>query len=533
MKNLTTMLQKGNIKPKDRVKLLVADMASKERDGKELLSKADRHALSEGWTPKDNEEVREYNSYNEAWKSTAYAEMDAQTTYLQATNGLLRANKYIDMILYRGGKGDFKNGIADKTIEVLQKKEDAQEALNLTLGYLGFELDYLVYLYAYELAGEELQKDLLALYPDAKTERDYLEQEETIFNLFNGKETLTQKAKEELAELIAIQAFNRYLGELDLTRWYAGISLLDIAKVLAKDMDIKYNPDSKALHKELENKITDYATDNKTTPKELIKETVLASLNNEKHGLLTVYQPLFLSNEKATCNETDTGLTHKEVFNKWLEVKGKAKEEIQKLVGSGKLKVEKRQRDYGRIRALFVNLTEEVKKEIKEPIHNDPKDIVTGESLYNLEGDYQFIKDFRKQAEEFKVFGALVLFLRGCSFVKDYATLLAFEILFEELSKTFGTDLTYSIKKWIAGFEYDIELLKMDFLMLADEITQGGYESNRVYYMTESYIDELLATPFDTKTIKPDIDGRVSTYANKIKDNLGRDFTNPFETNEK
>jgi len=51
--------------------------------------------------------------------------------------------------------------------------------------------------------------------------------------------------------------------------------------------------------------------------------------------------------------------------------------------------------------------------------------------------------------------------------------------------------------------------------------------------MTESYIDELLATPFDTKTIKPDIGGRASTYANKIKDNLGRDFTNPFENNEK
>ena len=533
MKNLTTMLQKGNIKPKDRVKLLVADMASKERDGKELLSKADRHALSEGWTPKDNEEVREYNRYNEAWKNTAHAEMDAQTIYLQATNGLLRANKYISLILYRGGKGDFKDGIANSAIEVLQKGQDRQEALNLTLGYLGFELDYLIYLYAYELAGEELQKDLQALYPDAKYERDYLEQEEAIFKLFNGKEIPTQEAKQKLAELIAEQAFNRYTTELDLTRWYAGISLLDIAKVLAKDGDIQYNKDSKALHKELEKRITDYATESKTTAKELLKETVLASLNNEKHGLLTVYQPLFLSDKKATCNEADTELTHKEVFKKWLEVKAKAKEEIQKLVGSGKLKVERRQRDYKRIRALFVTLSKEARQEIKEPMPSDPEDIVTGESLYNLEGDYQFTKDFKKQAEEFKVFGALVLFLRGCSFVKDYATLLAFELLFEELSKTFGTDLTYSIKKWLAEFEYDIELLKMDFLMLADEITQNGYEGNRVYYMTESYIDELLATPFDTKTIKPDVDGKVSVYAKKIKDNLESDFTNPFENNEK
>jgi len=500
MKNLTTMLQKGNIKPKDRVKLLVADMASKERDGKELLSKADRHALSEGWTPKDNEEVGEYNSYNEAWKSTAYAEMDAQTTYLQATNGLLRANKYIDMILYRSGKGDFKNDIANTAIEVLQNKEDAQEALNLTLKYLGFELDYLVYLYAYELAGEELQKDLLALYPDAKTERDYLEQEETIFNLFNGKETLTQKAREELAELVAEACFNRYTGKLNLNGYFGNLPLFELLGKWSFYHNIPIKPEElykgfkgKPYDNEIEEikdcfnaikvvitpKLLTYSEEHNTPVKELLKGTVIRWLED---GLfIKDFTPLYLSNDKATLNNKDTELTHKEVFNKWLEVKERAKEEIQKLVGSGKLKVEKRQRDYGRIKALFVALTKETKQEIKEPIHNDPKDIVTGESLYNLEGDYQFIKDFRKQAEEFKVFGALVLFLRGCNFVKDYATLLAFEVLFEELSKTFGTDLTYSIKKWLANFEYDIELLKMDFLMLADEITQTGYESNRVY----------------------------------------------------
>ena len=67
-KNITSILQRGNIKPSDRVKLLVADMASKERDGKTLLTEADKHALSEGWTPKNNEEVREYNRFNEGWK---------------------------------------------------------------------------------------------------------------------------------------------------------------------------------------------------------------------------------------------------------------------------------------------------------------------------------------------------------------------------------------------------------------------------------------------------------------------------------
>ena len=58
-KNITSILQRGNIKPKDRVLLLVADDVSRERDGKALLTDADRPGLREGWTPKDNNEVNE------------------------------------------------------------------------------------------------------------------------------------------------------------------------------------------------------------------------------------------------------------------------------------------------------------------------------------------------------------------------------------------------------------------------------------------------------------------------------------------
>ena len=43
-KNITSILQRGNIKPSDRVKLLVADDVSRERDGKALLTEADKHA---------------------------------------------------------------------------------------------------------------------------------------------------------------------------------------------------------------------------------------------------------------------------------------------------------------------------------------------------------------------------------------------------------------------------------------------------------------------------------------------------------
>ena len=45
MKNLTTALQKGNIRPKDRMILLVQDYVSKDKDKKSILTDADKQAL--------------------------------------------------------------------------------------------------------------------------------------------------------------------------------------------------------------------------------------------------------------------------------------------------------------------------------------------------------------------------------------------------------------------------------------------------------------------------------------------------------
>lgn len=544
-KNITSILQRGNIKPSDRVKLLVADMASKERDGKALLTEADKHALSEGWTPKNNEEVREYNRFNEGWKNVAYAEMDAQTTYLQATNGFLRASKHISYIIqkdrYKIKKDDksldsLKNTFADWALKSIIEKGKEGEALNLVLGYLGLELDYTIYLYAFELADEQLQKDLLVLYPDAKTERNYLEQEEIIFNLFDGKDKITQEAKEKLAELIVDECFNKHFGEWSFSSYFADIPLLEVAKKTAENNKIAYNEKSDDLADELRNKLKAYADKNKKDIKDLLRETILAGLNNDKDGLLQAHQPLFLSDEKATCNEQDTKLTHKELFKKWLDVKAKATETIQGLIDKGELKTERKTKDFGRVKksieeilATAIDFKGKTGQDRQDTPITEAKTIITGESLYNLKGDYQFIKDFKEQAEDFKIFGALVLYLRECSFVKDYSTLLAFELLFKELSKTFETDLTYSIKKWIGKFRDELKLFTIEFLMLADDITEASYKADRVYYLTESYLEELLTMPFAPDKIKPDMDGRIKVYAGKIKDILEDDFKNPFD----
>jgi len=570
-KNITSILQRGNIKPKDRVLLLVADDVSRERDGKALLTDADRHALSEGWTPKDNNEVKEYNLYNEGRRNIAFGELDAQTTYLNATVGFLRASKYISYILFKNRftkeTKTIKEGIANRAIDSLNDIETIKdtiegealkdeitnfffssgkpaiilegeaneialnnklnkhnEALNLVLGYLGLELDYTIYLYAFELAGEELQKDLLALYPDAKTERSYLEQEEIIYNLFNGKDKLNQTDKEKLAELIADECFNKHSGEWSFSGYFADIPLLELAKATAENNKIAYNEKSDDLADELRNKLKAYADKNKKDIKDLLRETILTGLDNDKEGgLLQAHQPLFMSDEKETCNEQDTKLTHKELFKKWLDVKAEATKIIQGLIDKGELKTERKIREYKRLKNLYLKLAQETGQDRQDTPITETKTIITGESLYNLKGDFNFVKDLREQAEDFKLLGALVLFLRECKFIKDYATLLGFLELYKKISKVFDEDLTYKIQGYIKSFNEDLEGLKMEFLMLADDIMEANYKGDRVYYLSESYIEELLAPTFDPDKIKPDTD-KLKVYFDAFKDLFGDSF---------
>ena len=329
------------------------------------------------------------------------------------------------------------------------------------------------------------------------------------------------------------------------------------AEDLLKHLEEKYNNAGEeiaglnnAIKKELTPKLTAYAEKHNTTIRELLKETIIKWLDD---GLfIKDFTPLYLSEDKATCNKQDTKLTHKEVFNKWLEVKAKATKTIQGLIDKGELKTEKRKRKFKNLFKLINNELDKDQKEKtiqenirKHPLYNiknldlnaviveetgqdetitETKTIITGKSLYNLKGDYNFIKDLREQAEDFKLLGALVLFLRECSFIKDYANLLGFLELYKRMSKVYDIDLTYKIKGWIKSFNEDLELLRFEFLMLGDDIMEANYKSDRVYYLSESYIEELLTMPFNPDEVKPDTSGKLEVYFDAFKKLFGDDF---------
>jgi hypothetical protein len=578
-KNITALLQKGDIKPKERVLLLVANQVSEERDGKSILTEADKHALSEGWTPKDNNEVREYNRFNEGWRLAVFAEMDAQTTFLITKAEHFR--KYIittELNLYPFYREQLNIVERLKNIKVV----DIKEAIEITNKQReqklknGIDFDYAIYQLAFESLSDDFKKDLKTLYDEVEYEHQYLDQEETIANLLNGKNELTKEAKEKLAELVADKSYNKYAGKYQLYHYFAGIPLAEVARyfLASKGVKIKGKPlaqnqqtddEDSQTHKDIQKVIEDYARDNKVKIETILKEACLKWLDGD---LLEQYTPLVLSESKATYSG-DTKHPHNEIFKEWLKAKEKARATIQKLIDKGELKTEETGQDK----------------------------TITGESLYNFKSDFEFVKDFKKQVDEYdanagliyadddpeqkgdnldqelliadkdedgkpaivSIFGMSVKRIESGlqphffkevdrngkaylefknegmekmfkeireSLISGYAKLLAFEDIFKRLSKTYETDLTGKIKNWRESVSEFIDQHNDALKRATGQKLWGGEENEEA----ESWLIEqrgVLKTKddlfIDKEKITPNKDG-LESYYTKFKDALGNDF---------
>jgi len=527
MKNFNTLLKKTNLKPKERVILFVHNAVKEEREGKSILSETDKYNLmGEGWRPNSNEEIREYNRYNEGWRTAGFAEMDAQTTYLNAENAFLRVMRLLDFFIFR----DSKKGIGKYEDFYKKRPENFDEgkALDTILKNSGLELDYTIYLYAFELADKDLKDDLITLFADIKTEKRYLDEEEKLAELLKDGLKPSQEIREKIADLIIGQIYNDYAKEWQLWGYYADMPIIEIVRKWAEYSKIDYKADLKAVEKEIKEKdavkkveaetkekrtdeeiaddidkiaieraIKRQAEKENKTIGELLKPVIIKWLDDD---LLDEYKPIFASDDKGTCNDKDTKLTHKELFNKWLEIKGKARKQLDELISKGELKTEKRKEQILEVEREFT--------------------IITGESLYNLKGDFDFAKDFKKQADDFKVLGYLIRFLQDNRFIKEYAKLLAFDEIFKRLSKVYDIDLTYKIAKWLDKFKENIAELNQWLYYFNDDLIGETYKKHNSFYLIKTITDDLFFKP---ERIKPDLEG-LDIYFKEFERILGDDF---------
>lgn len=543
MKNLTTLLSKGNLTPKERILLWVANQVSKDRDGKEILTEADQYALLRGWRPKDNDEAREYNRYNDGWSTSGYARLDAQTIYLNAEIALLRANRLVDSAAFADG---------EKLVERSKRMfgdlgVSEEDALEIILKNSGLEFNYVVYKYAFENLSEEIKQDLFALCPDAETESQYLDQEEVIADLFNGKNKLTKEAKEKLAEAMVDSPYREYAAwwqvSEEIRAWmdlryiegfYGSIPNVEIAKKWAEynKIEYEYEVDDQELEKSeqvqvrakdagqlivgdkssdkefrkdqlrktgLTKKMKECAEKQDTDMRALLKKTLLRWLDE---GLFTeVYIPLCFSEDTHTCNDIDTKLPHKEVFKAWLKAKAEAKALLQNLLNAGKLALADMHHEIFGTKKMLT--------------------IITGQSLYRLEENFTFAQDFKKQIGDFTGIGTLIVFLQRHEFLKDYATLLSFAEMFRRLSKVYEVDVAYKIQGWIRSIEDDIENINRELGFIAENLELASYIKHDIVFLKETFIEGML---IDLEKVEPGEDETVRHYRDELREILGGEF---------
>jgi len=442
-KNISSLLQRGNLTPRERYILLIQNDIAKAQDavkkwgsgddlgeikGKGFLSEADEYALSEGWTPEDDDEVREWNKYSKGWKLSERGGLEAEMYYMKTLAENYRKNiMATELAIYPFYREHLNALNALKEIKVVDINEAVAIANKQREQKLkdGVDFDYAIYQLAFESLSDEIRKDILILDEEAEYEPSYLEDEEAIANLLNDKDELTKEAKEKYAELVASRSYNEFAKEYQLHGAFASLPIIDIAKKWAKDKGIKPRPkdyewlekikgelERKSLKKKFEQDIKqkrdeewlleevlkeileDYARDNKITIKKILKETLLKWLEK---GL--PYPPLVISEDKKTYGE-DTKLPHNELFKEWLKTKKKARETLQKLIDKGELKIREQTPDETRQDRLFERGREKFLK------HSDK--VITGESLYNFKGDFKFIKEFKKRVDRYDANAGLI-----------------------------------------------------------------------------------------------------------------------------
>jgi hypothetical protein len=517
--NITNLLQKGNLSPKERSLMVVHNAVTEERDGKGFLSDADKYALVEGWHPKDNSEVREYNKYNGGWRTAMYAELDAQTTFLNAQNAFLRAciatSYYLHTDYERVMRSDSR--LFDWSNLDCKKRPNAKDALESVLENSGLQRDYMVYRYAFELMDEELQQDLLKLYPDVKTESDYLYNELALYELLGETGIASDEAKDEIADMIAKRAYNEYTAALaeqrqktgkesvsDFNPWsfhgyFADIPLLEVAKKCAeyRKLDVPMEEDGGALARLLLEKITILAAECETDIGTLIKQAARRYLDE---GLLDEYPPLFLSDRTGTVNGEGTSLPHKEIFKRWLAARTKAELETKQMMNEGKLEVR--------------TISDEVFGVKRE------QQTVLGKSLYRLEDSMGFIEDYKKQAEALVPVGFLFELIQQGELIHQYRILLGFEDIFKRLSAVYDIDLTYKMQGYLATIRRDFRLLN-DMLHIIKE----KYVCEAYTFHDCRYFMDVPQTCFviDVEAIEPDTE-RLEIYYKEFQKTLGDAF---------
>jgi len=419
MKNILNILSReNNLTPREKFLLLVKNDTQKAKTGKDMLTEADKEAL-ENWHAKTSEEAREWNQLNEGWKYGGRMDIEAEFAYKDAQVAYLSQLPIIVDLLYY--PGDRRMGSAIESLKRI-KKVTIEEATAIVgkqraakLGE-GLDFEYAVYQLAFEQLQPEDVARLKKLYADVEYDHQYLDQEEIIAHLYNGRKELSREAKEKLSELVAEQSYNRFAKEYQLFHYFACIPVLEVARHFLKTKGIEIAGEPMEKNQEARDGNEDtcdavtkaiqaYAEKHGATVKTLLRDGCLRWLDGD---LLDEYLPL------AASNSAD-------LLKRWLKAKVKAKKILLAHVSSGELVLRDRtDRETTTEKLWSKNLADHElasarmilermdldflsKGELdeKKAFEAFSDKVIAGDSLYAFAGDYRFVDEFKKRVDTY------------------------------------------------------------------------------------------------------------------------------------
>ncbi len=474
MKSLTNILRRSKLTPLERVTALVHNKVQKEKTGKALLSDAEIKSIASLWTPRGNDEIRQFNKYIALMDLETTMKMEIQMYYAESDNGLLRSHRMVDYMRNYTSLEEF--------IERDQAKEHIpdQEVINYILEHSYLEYEHLVHTMTFYSLDADIQDDFEILDPHIRIDTKYISQEVMLYELLSGNNTSDGNTKKKLVSLLWNAMYSeksrrkRNGTEKDGILIHHGFASIPVRQILYRCADylsITVDTDDPQHINMLLKELQAYA-DNKGTSLELVIKPLLGTWIDD--GLfVSTYAPIYVSNQCDTY-EGVTKRVHKELFDIWYEAFNKTKTYLDELIASGEMKKEL--------------LNHSIKGNIS---------IITAKSLYTSTFTIPCIDNMKEQIPYLVPVVRTFLFIKKCAYpVKSYATMNAFVELSQEFSKVFDIDLSEKYVHYRDEFQMQILMMNMNLLMLFEILFEYIHNNDNWRHVIEI---ETQAFGFDYK----------------------------------
>jgi hypothetical protein len=490
MKNISNLLRTADITPRQRILMCIHEEIHEMQTGVKSLNSADIYALSTGWKTKHRHEVEEYNRYFHTWKAIRYLKIDMQTTYLNAIIDIQHAETTCMYVKYENSDA------LKKAIEKLLNVEEKEKALSLILQNAGLDYEILIHKMAFENLSPEVRADMLALYPDSNTEYSFFSEEEKLSEICRDKTTLSDEDMQKITDYIFDSISWDYMklvvdhkmgiSSAFFEGYYGSIPILYFVKKLALKFNVQYADDESMKEKvyQLPNVQHEFKT--------IIHDEIAGGL------LFKDFIPLCNSSDYSTCNGVDTKLKHYEVLEQYITEKNEARVYIQKYVDEGKLVTGERYKELFGIRKYYKS--------------------ISGESLYYLDENIEFVNDYKTQVDTVMIFGYMMYLVQRSDFIKNYSELLSFNDLLKQCSILLEVDLMFMSEHYTETLKEKTKYINQHIRTAHDKMDGDLYSNKDIQFFMETYVQDF---EFKIDEVVPSRNSSLDAIYKKLRELWG------------